>query len=55
MTAVPGKQLLATLNSQLQQNLGISITAAQIIRHISPETIPSDLRDVLFDLDQFAK
>ncbi len=55
MAVVPGKQLLAMLNSRLQQNLGISITPTQIIRHISRETIPSDLTDVLSDLDEFAK
>jgi hypothetical protein len=55
MIIVPGKQLLAALNSRLQQNLGISITPAQIIRHISRESVPTDLTDVLADLDEFAR
>jgi hypothetical protein len=55
MTVVPGKQFLATLNGRLQQNLGISITAPQIIRNLSPDMIANDLRETLFDLNKFAK
>jgi energy-coupling factor transporter ATP-binding protein EcfA2 len=55
MKVVPGKQLLATLNSRLQKNLGISITATQIIRNLAPGTIAADLRETLHDINQFAK
>lgn len=55
MTVVPGKQLIAMLNSRLQQNLGISITAPQIIRNLSPELIANDLREILSGINQFAK
>jgi AAA domain, putative AbiEii toxin, Type IV TA system len=54
MTVVPGKQLLALLNGQLQQNFGICITAPQIIRHLSRDMIAHDLRDILLDVNQFA-
>ena len=54
-TVVPGKQLLAALNSRLQQSLGVSITAPQIIRNLAPEMVASDLRKTLVDIDQFAK
>jgi energy-coupling factor transporter ATP-binding protein EcfA2 len=55
MKVVPGKQLLATLNSRLQKNLGISITATQIIRNLAQGTIATDLRETLHDINQFAK
>jgi len=55
MTVVPGKQLLATLNSRLQKNLGISITVTQIIRNLTPGAIANDLRETLHDINQFAK
>jgi hypothetical protein len=54
LTVVPGKQLLAALNGRLQQDLGISIAAPQIIRNIAPDVTSSELRLVLFDLNQFA-
>ncbi len=54
MCVVPGKQLLTELNGRLQSNFGISITAPQIIRHLSPEVIADDLRNILSDIDSFA-
>jgi hypothetical protein len=54
MTVVPGKQFLTLLNGRLQQNLGICITAPQIIRHLSREMIANDLRDILSDVNEFA-
>jgi hypothetical protein len=47
MSVIPGKQLLATLNGRLQQHFGISITAPQIIRHLSPDMIARDLLEIL--------
>ena len=55
MAVVPGKQLLAAINGSLQNNLGISITAPQIIRYLGPEMIPNDLRETLTDINAFAK
>ena len=55
LMVVPGKQMLAALNSQLQEEFGISITAAQIIRNLAPDEIAEDLRDILQNLNDFAK
>jgi hypothetical protein len=51
---VPGKQALAALNTELQRSLRVSVTAAQIIRHLPPADIAADLRSILGDLDIFA-
>jgi energy-coupling factor transporter ATP-binding protein EcfA2 len=52
---VPGKQMLASLNTQLQANLGISVTSAQIIRNLQETDIHTDLRKILVDLNNFAQ
>jgi hypothetical protein len=55
LKVVPGKQLLASINTHLQQNFGVSITTLQIIRHLSPDMIANDLREILSDINQFAR
>ena len=52
---IPGKRVLTTLNHQLQQKFGISITSAQILRNIEIGDIAMDLRNILRSLNQFAK
>ena len=52
---VPGKQVLSAINTRLQATVGISVTATQIIRNLKPREIPDDLRDILNDLNEFAK
>jgi hypothetical protein len=51
----PGKQVLAALNAQLQESLGISITSTQIIRNLADTEVASDFREVLQDLDDFSR
>lgn len=51
---VPGKQVLAGLNTQLQTKFGVSITAAQIVRNLRVDEVPRDLRNILADLNEFA-
>ncbi|TFV73062.1 hypothetical protein E4K64_21200 [Bradyrhizobium frederickii] len=53
LTVVPGKQLLSSLNTHLQEAMGVSITPTQIIRSLS---LPNDcdLRRILAALDEFA-
>lgn len=46
---VPGKEVLAKLNIQLQDCCGITITDAQIARHFSRSSLPADLT-ALFDM-----
>jgi hypothetical protein len=49
-----GKKAFASLNGQLQQKFGVSITSNQVIRFLSVDDV-GDLTEVLSDLDQFAK
>lgn len=51
---VPGKQVLAALNTRLQQELGISITATQVVRALRRDEVASDLRNILSDLNSFS-
>jgi hypothetical protein len=51
---VPGKQVLSALNAELQRSLRVSVTAAQIIRHLSADDIGADLQSILADLEVFA-
>jgi hypothetical protein len=46
---------LSTFSGRLQRDFGISITAPQIIQYLAAEFIASDLRDILFDINRFAK
>lgn len=55
LLVVPGKQVLAGLNTHLQGELGVSITSTQIIRHMKTEEVSTDLRQILADLNEFAK
>jgi len=55
LLVAPGKQILAGINTQLQKMLGISITAAQIIRNLKTDEVSPDLRNILGDLNDFAK
>jgi hypothetical protein len=55
MGIVPGKQFLATLNSRLQYDFGVTITAPQIIRYLSRDCVAPDLCQILGDINRFAK
>jgi hypothetical protein len=55
LMVVPGKQLLANLNSKLQETYGVSITASQIVRNLTLDEVPADLMAVLQALNNFAK
>lgn len=54
LLAVPGKQFLAVFNKRLQLRFHVSITAAQIIRHMSRDEIGSDLQHILERLNHFS-
>jgi len=49
-----GKKTFASLNAQLQQKFGVSITSNQVIGYLEPTEV-GDLIEVLADLDKFAK
>ncbi|SNB59214.1 ATPase/GTPase, AAA15 family [Rhodoblastus acidophilus] len=53
--AVPGKQTFAELNTRLQNDLHVSITAIQIVSHIRRADIPDEFNTILEDLNDFAR
>jgi hypothetical protein len=53
LTIVPGKDVLRTLRTYLQDHLGVSLTDARILDAIHREEIPGDLRDLLHEIDAF--
>jgi predicted ATP-dependent endonuclease of OLD family len=50
---VPGKEVLAKLNSKLQDLVGVTISDAQIASQFTKTSMPSDLGDLLSMLDRF--
>ena len=55
MEIVPGKKTLSALRTILQERYSIGITDGRIIGAIRPEEIPSDLSDMLRELEGFRK
>jgi len=53
LAVVPGKEVLRSLRSHLQQNLGVSLTDTRIIESMRRDEIPDDLRELLQALDGF--
>jgi energy-coupling factor transporter ATP-binding protein EcfA2 len=52
---IPGKEFLSMLNQHLQDVYGISISYANIINNIGQGQFPTELRDLLKDIDKFRK
>lgn len=52
---VPGKDVLAKLNSKLQEEVGVTVTDAQICSQFTRATVPSDVKELLDMLDAFGK
>jgi hypothetical protein len=55
LRVVPGKTTLASVNSHLQTEFGISITGAQITANLRAGDLPSDLAAILENLNEFAR
>lgn len=55
LTLVPGKELLAGLNSYLQEHYGISVTASLIIESFVKSEIPKDMLTLVEQIDWFRK
>jgi hypothetical protein len=51
---VPGKDVFSSLNKKLQESLGINISSASVIRHLTPANVPEDLRNILSAFDKLA-
>ncbi len=55
LTIVPGKEILAQLNTRLQKCVSISISDVQVASHFLVEDIPDDLRNLIEALEGFRK
>lgn len=51
---VPGKDVLARINAELQDRCGATVTDAQIVRHFSRATLPADLIRLIETLNEFS-
>ncbi|CAN2535542.1 hypothetical+protein [Methylocapsa aurea] len=54
LAIVPGKQILTSLNRELQTAFHISVTPVQIIRHMAADQVDQAFRDILADFNAFA-
>ncbi|TPV99635.1 MAG: hypothetical protein USCAAHI_00920 [Beijerinckiaceae bacterium] len=54
LAIVPRKQILTSLNWELQAAFNISVTPTQIIRHMAVDHVDQTFRDILVDLNAFA-
>lgn len=52
---VPGKEFLSALNARLQKDYKITITAANIVSSIQKNEIPSELTNLVSEIDDFRK
>jgi hypothetical protein len=52
---VSGKATISALNSKLEKDFGISVTAAQIISHLRISDLAEEMQVILSDLDAFAR
>jgi energy-coupling factor transporter ATP-binding protein EcfA2 len=50
---VPGKEVLAMLNSKLQEHCGLSVTAASIIHDMKVDEVPEDICKLIAQIDSF--
>ena len=55
LTLVPGKDVLASLNSYLQTNYGITVSLSLIIDCFSKTEIPKEMAEIIDKIDQLRK
>jgi hypothetical protein len=55
LTLVPGKETLAALNTHLQENYGITVSASLIIDSFKKEEIPAEMIEILEQIERFRK
>lgn len=53
LTIVPGKEVLARLNTRLQECVSVSVSDVQVASHFLNEDIPEDLRNLIDALEAF--
>ncbi len=55
LNLVPGKLVLSKLNDHLQSTYSISLTENDILSCFTPETVPTEIKTILMNLDEFSK
>jgi hypothetical protein len=50
---IPGKEMFSQINRRLQSSHNLSVTATDITRTMSPDEIPTEMKNLLFELEQF--
>ena len=55
LNLVSGKELLSKLNTQIQNDFGVTITPTLIIEMMTLEEIPLEMKELIKSLDDFAK
>ena len=53
LAIIPGKDFLSRLNTYLQEKLKITITQANIINAMTPDTVPIELKQIIDKIDNF--
>jgi hypothetical protein len=54
LTIIPGKEAMSAINQQLQAGYGISLTATAIIDAIAIHEIPTEMKELITAIAQFA-
>lgn len=53
ISLAPGKDVLASLNSALQERCGVTVTALAVVSEMKTSEVPSDIRNLLRKIDEF--
>ena len=54
LEAIPGKEAMSAINQHLQERYGVSVTPTAIIDAMKVDEIPSDMKQLIHDISQFA-
>jgi hypothetical protein len=55
LNLVPGKEVLSRLNLYLQKHWSVTVTPNAIVDAMNEEEVPSEMREIITSLEQFAK
>ena len=50
---IPGKEMISHINRQLQTSHNLSVTATDISRTMSADDIPTEMKNLLLELEKF--
>ena len=55
LAIVPGKETISSLNTRLQSDFGINVSATQIVDCLTESEVPQEMKDLLSQLEVFGK